>query len=275
MDQERYPFTRDPVFKYVMENAEIAHDLIECALGKEIDGEVRVEIQREVSIKPGYKEVRCDALCRDAENNVYDLEMQRRKYTPLVERMRAYQAMLDVDAMRKGDVFTVLKEVFIIFICTYDPFGCGEPRYIFEMDAIGDSKAVINPGIHWVVLNSKASDMADSADLAALLNYVANGEVSDNDLVKRIDDEVAEANKDKGVREMITMEQKHQLELRETAAACRAEGRAEGIVEGRDEGTARTRKLTKILLDAERYEDLSRMTEDSAYFEQLCQELGI
>lgn len=62
---------------------------------------------------------------------------------------------------------------------------------------------------------------------------------------------------------MITMEEKHELELRETAEACRAEG------------TARTCKLTKILLDAERYEDLNRMTEDSVYFEQLCTEFGL
>lgn len=74
---------------------------------------------------------------------------------------------------------------------------------------------------------------------------------------------------------MITMEEKHKLELRETAEACKAEGIAEGRAEGRDEGAARARKLNKILLDAERYEDLNRMTEDSVYFEQLCTEFGL
>lgn len=66
---------------------------------------------------------------------------------------------------------------------------------------------------------------------------------------------------------MITMGQKHQLELRETAAACRAEGRWEG--------TARIRKLIKILLDAERYEDMRRMCDDDAYREQLYREFGL
>lgn len=66
---------------------------------------------------------------------------------------------------------------------------------------------------------------------------------------------------------MITMEQKHHLELRETAEACRAEGR--------EEGTARTRKLVKALLDAGRIEDMRRMCDDDAYREQLFEEFGL
>ena len=70
---------------------------------------------------------------------------------------------------------------------------------------------------------------------------------------------------------MITMGKKHELDLRNTARACRAEGRAEG----RWEGTARIRKLIKILLDAERYKDMRRMCDDDAYREQLYEEFGI
>ena len=70
---------------------------------------------------------------------------------------------------------------------------------------------------------------------------------------------------------MITMGQKHELDLRNTARACRAEGRAEG----RWEGTARIRKLIKALLDAERYEDMRRMCDDDAYLEQLYREFEL
>ena len=62
---------------------------------------------------------------------------------------------------------------------------------------------------------------------------------------------------------MMTIDKKHELELRNTAKACRAEG------------IARACKLNKILLDTERYEDLKRMSEDNAYFEQLCAEFGL
>lgn len=62
---------------------------------------------------------------------------------------------------------------------------------------------------------------------------------------------------------MITIEQKHQLELRETAAACRAEGEQ------------RCARLVVELLDASRIDDISRMTEDSAYRERLFAEFGL
>ena len=70
---------------------------------------------------------------------------------------------------------------------------------------------------------------------------------------------------------MITMGQKHELELRETARAARAEGKAEGKAEGEQ----RCAKLTGVLLEAGRLDDIRRMVEDKAYFEQLCQEFGL
>lgn len=73
---------------------------------------------------------------------------------------------------------------------------------------------------------------------------------------------------------MITMGKKHELELRETAEAYRAEGFAEGVaeIEARYE---RSERLTDLLLDADRFEDLRRMRNDMAYREQLYAEFGI
>lgn len=62
---------------------------------------------------------------------------------------------------------------------------------------------------------------------------------------------------------MITMGQKHELDLRDTARAARAEGEQ------------RCARLTGLLLEAGRMDDIRRMAEDRAYFEQLCQEFGL
>ena len=62
---------------------------------------------------------------------------------------------------------------------------------------------------------------------------------------------------------MMTIDKKHELDLRNTAKACRAEG------------AARACKLNKILLDTERYDDLRRMCDDKAYFDKLCTEFGL
>lgn len=53
--------------------------------------------------------------------------------------------------------------------------------------------------------------------------------------------------------------------------SIKAEGRVEGIAEGIEQ----TIKLTGILLESNRIEDLQRMTTDQEYRDKLFQELGI
>lgn len=45
---------------------------------------------------------------------------------------RYYQGMIDMDELKKGQYYTALKESFIIFICTFDPFGENLPMYTFR-----------------------------------------------------------------------------------------------------------------------------------------------
>lgn len=66
---------------------------------------------------------------------------------------------------------------------------------------------------------------------------------------------------------MITMEKKHELDLRNTARACRAEGRAEG--------EDRFAKLADTLLDTSRIGDLKKSATDLEYRERLYEELGL
>lgn len=51
----------------------------------------------------------------------------------------------------------------------------------------------------------------------------------------------------------------------------REEGREEGLAAGCEY----TLKLTKLLMDAGRLDDLKRATEDNAFFQELCEEFHI
>lgn len=62
---------------------------------------------------------------------------------------------------------------------------------------------------------------------------------------------------------MITMEMEHELELLETAEACRAEG------------SERAAKLSALLVEKERCEDILRMGSDAAFRERLYAEFGL
>lgn len=65
------------------------------------------------------------------------MELQSYKMKALGKRMRYYEAMLDMDALMKGEPYDKLKESYVLFICKYDPFtdkngkGFGLPRYTF------------------------------------------------------------------------------------------------------------------------------------------------
>lgn len=47
-------------------------------------------------------------------------------------RSRYYQAMMDIDNLGTGTHFTDLKECYILFICTFDPYGRNLPKYTFR-----------------------------------------------------------------------------------------------------------------------------------------------
>ena len=56
-------------------------------------------------------------------------------------------------------------------------------------------------------------------------------------------------------------------------------GREEGIeigkASGREEGKQKILLLSRMLLDADRIDDLKRATDDAAYLEELCREYSI
>ena len=45
---------------------------------------------------------------------------------------RYYQAMIDMDMLKKGEVYNQLRPSYIIFICTFDAFDEGLPMYTFR-----------------------------------------------------------------------------------------------------------------------------------------------
>ncbi|MBD5507036.1 MAG: hypothetical protein HDR05_03000 [Lachnospiraceae bacterium] len=67
----------------------------------------------------------------------------------------------------------------------------------------------------------------------------------------------------------------HAEGLAEGHAEGRAEGHAEGLAEGLAAGQERLRRLTKVLIEQNRIEDLERSTRDPEYLEELYREFHI
>ena len=75
--------------------------------------------------------VRLDAYVDDGAN-VYTIEMQTTRQSALPKRARLYQAHMDINQLSRGQYYDKLRPGFVIFICTFDPFGRGLCRYSFR-----------------------------------------------------------------------------------------------------------------------------------------------
>ena len=127
------------IFLKVFSNKEIFKKFILYLLNKRIKLlEYKKEPETEKSIDSyfGSKSVRLDVYC-ETKNQYFDVEMQtsNKKEDPLPLRSRSYQSNIDQLILQKGNHYEKLKNLYIIFICTFD--------YIKEKSAIYTIKETI------------------------------------------------------------------------------------------------------------------------------------
>ena len=65
--------------------------------------------------------------------------------------------MIDLNILEKGDDYNHLKKSYVIFICTFDPFGLGRHIYTFENRCSEDTTLTLNDGTVKIILNTKGT----------------------------------------------------------------------------------------------------------------------
>ena len=76
-------------------------------------------------------------ICKGVLERLLHVKIDRIDYPELQKYIspfytRYYQSMIDIDSLLKGAVYSELKESYVIFICTNDPFEAGLPVVIAE-----------------------------------------------------------------------------------------------------------------------------------------------
>ena len=221
----------DFLFEKVMRDKKICAALIERLLGTKIKDIVYLEEEKKIDIKWDAKSVRLDVYVEDG-NRVFNLEMQTTNQKNLPYRSRYYQGMIDLNTIEKGESYRKLKESYVIFICTFDPFEQGKAKYTFENLCVEDKELRLKDGTRKIFLNAKGYQNAEEEDVREFLKYV-NGEESDNIFVKKIENKVEQIKSNKEWRQEYMTMLMREAEIREQS---REEGRLEGIQEGRLEG---------------------------------------
>ena len=175
---EELKFTDDFMFCHVMKSPEICKGVIERLLGIKVEKIEYPELQK--AIRPYYSAhgIRMDVYVKDSDR-IFDIEMQTSIPDDLPRRMRYYQSMIDIDTLMKGSNYITLKESYIIFLCTKDPFGLGLPVYTFNSVCKENKDFTLNDGVNKIFFNATAFASEENLEIKGFLGYLCSGKPSD------------------------------------------------------------------------------------------------
>ena len=237
----------DPfIFAKVMSDKRLCKPLLESILNIKIRDIEYVDYEETIQMTIKSKGIRLDIYVEDDNNTVFNLEMQTTAYKELPKRSRYYQGVIDLNMIEKGEPYDILKESYVIFICTFDFFGKNKCIYEFENLCIDDCGIKLNDGTHKI-----------------LLEYF-DGKEPESDLTKQIDEKVIAVRKNtRWRREYMSLQMEMNLKYRE------------GLKAGEAKGQENINKLNTILLAEKRYDDLEKSAKDIEYQNKLMKEYKI
>ena len=186
---------------------------------------------------PENRGVRLDVYAKDNEEKRYNVEMQLRTKPEIGKRVRYYHSQIDMEALLSGQEYEKLPDVYVIFICDFDPFGSGRYCYTFQPICEEDHQLVLNDGSTSIFLSTCGKNEEETPEsLVQFLKYAgadlpASTEEYGDAFVRQLQESVRRI---KGSRRM---EEKF-MRLEELLREERAEGKAEGREAGREEGHA-------------------------------------
>ena len=237
------PFTNDFIFALVMRDPDICKGIAELIIPDEEIGEVKIAasensspdeknekdeleiaLQAYLDFGKDMRGVRFDAYVKTADKWI-DIEMQTTNKHDLEKRSRYYQALMDTDCLEKGGRFKDLKNTYVVFICTFDYLGLGEPMYVVE-SYIRKNDLHFNDGTSKILLNTKCSPDKVPEKLRSFYEYINDPTKVGSELIEGIDERVQKYNTPEWRERLVTLEY------------MIAEAKEEGIAEGEAFGRA-------------------------------------
>lgn len=239
---EELVFSDDFMFGAVMRDPKICKGVLERLLQVNIDHIEYPELQKAISPFYTRKGVRLDVYVADG-GRVFDVECQSYRVDGIGKRTRYYQSMIDIDSLMKGDDYSELRESYVIFICTDDPFGRGLPVYTFNRTCGEDAGVDLGDETHHVVFNASAYEREENSDIKDFLSFVKTN--------------TAKSEFTRGIADMVQAKKFEQTFLNEYFAVNLHEN--DVLKRGRAEGRIETAK--KLLLLGLPFETVAKGTE--------------
>lgn len=162
----------DFMFGIIMRDPRYCKPFLETILNIKISHIEYPEDQKTINLSLDAKSIRLDVYVEDSSNTIYNIEMQNGHHENLPKRTRYYQGMIDLNLLDKGMDYMQLKQSFIIFVCTFDPFHISRHLYTFENRCIEDTALPLGDGMQKIILNTKGIFDDVRPELKRLLNFI-------------------------------------------------------------------------------------------------------
>lgn len=220
----------DFMFSRIMSNPKFVKPLLETILGVKIRKIVYPQTQKTIDLSLQAKGIRLDVYVEDDQNTVFNLEMQTSDGANLPKRMRYYQGMIDLNILDKGQDYTTLKKSYVIFICTFDPFGEGRHIYTFCNTCQENIALTLDDDAVKIILSTKGTMDDVSPEMKRILDYI-DGKGASDKFTEELEEAVRSARQNERWRlDYMTLE----YEYRQRYLEGKEEGREEGRAEGRE-----------------------------------------
>ena len=228
-------------------------------------------------------------ICKKTLEILLGIEIEEIAYP---ERQKAieitYQGLIDLNLIEKGATYDKLNKSYVIFICTFDPFGMGKYQYTFQNLCRENTELALEDEAVKIFFNTKGNYEDAPKELGKLLAYIETNQ-PESAFTEELAHEVTCAKQNKKWRREYMKELIYYYDMKKEA---RREGRKEGIDEGRKEGIEEGRKegrkegkqegrvegkqeinrLNQYLAGQNRIDDMIRAARDEAYQKKLLDE---
>ncbi|MBP2058764.1 putative transposase/invertase (TIGR01784 family) [Lactobacillus colini] len=181
--------TNDAIFGDVIGRKENCLQLLRAILPQlNIQKIVKIQRQKTISLKMLRKGTRFDVWATDDKGQNFDIEMQTSNDPALLKRSLFYLGRINDEQLLSGKKYGEIKNSYIIFLCTFDPFGYNEAKNEIIQVLERHRSQKLHSGQHIIFFNANALDKSElTPDLRDFLNYM-NGKInSSSDFIKRLD----------------------------------------------------------------------------------------
>ena len=256
----------DFMFGLIMHDPKYVKPFLEMILKIKIRKVVYPQSQKSIDLSANAKAIRLDVYVEDDQNTVFNLEMQTSDNRNLPKRMRYYQGVIDLNILQKGQDYTKLKKSYVIFICTFDPFGEGRHIYTFCNTCQENTALTLDDDAVKIILSTKGTMDDVSPEMKRILDYI-DGKGASDEYTKQLEEAVRSARQNESWRlGYMTLEYEYRQRYEE------------GLKEGEETGIAKTneRSIRKLYERGESIASIAEFVElDEEAVKRIIEAMGL